>query len=146
MQGNRSRDTKPELLVRRAAHALGLRYRVNARPEPSLNRTADLLFPRAKVAVFIDGCYWHGCPEHCVLPATNAEFWAAKIDRNRERDRDTTAQLKALGWAVLRFWSHERAEVVAQTIRKAVPPANTRTKQCEVAASANTARQPAPPA
>lgn len=122
MQGNRSRDTKPELLVRRAAHALGLRYRVNARPEPGLRRTADLLFPRAKVAVFIDGCYWHGCPEHCVLPATtNAGFWAAKIDRNRERDRDTTEQLTALGWNVLRFWSHEPASAVAQAIRDAVP-------------------------
>lgn len=122
MQGNRSRDTKPELLVRRAAHALGLRYRVNARPEPTLNRTADLLFPRAMVAVFIDGCYWHGCPKHCSLPATNAEFWAAKIDRNRERDCDTTARLEALGWLVLRFWSHEDPNAVAQAIRRAVPP------------------------
>lgn len=121
MQGNRSRDTKPELLVRRSAHALGLRYRVNARPEPSLNRTADLLFTRARVAVFIDGCYWHGCPEHCVLPATNAEFWAAKIDRNRERDLDTTVRLEALGWRVMRFWSHDRPDRVAQAIREAVP-------------------------
>lgn len=86
MQGNRGRDTSAELAVRRLAHAQGLRYRVNARPEADLRRTADMLFTRAKVAVFVDGCYWHGCPEHFTMPATNLDYWSSKIDRNQERD------------------------------------------------------------
>ena len=93
MQGNRGRDTKAELAVRRIVHAQRLRYRVNARPEPGIRRTADLLFTRARVAVFIDGCFWHGCPAHFTMPATNTDFWDAKIDRNRQRDADTTAAL-----------------------------------------------------
>lgn len=97
MQGNRGRDTKPEFAVRRLVHARGLRYRVNSRPEPNLRRTADLLFTRARVAVFIDGCFWHGCPVHFNLPATNTEYWESKISRNRARDLETTNLLKQRG-------------------------------------------------
>jgi DNA mismatch endonuclease (patch repair protein) len=116
MQGNRGRDTKAELAVRRLVHAAGLRYRVNARPEPDLRRTADLLFTRARAAVFIDGCYWHGCPEHFSMPATNIDYWSTKIGRNQARDLETTALLEARGWLVLRFWEHEPPVAVAECI------------------------------
>lgn len=107
MQANRSRDTKPELAVRRAAHALGLRYRVAARPVPTLRRTADMVFRRARVAVFVDGCFWHGCLEHRTTAVTNRSFWTEKIDSNRARDRDTDAKLADAGWTALRVWEHE---------------------------------------
>jgi DNA mismatch endonuclease (patch repair protein) len=107
MQSNRGRDTSPELAVRRRLHALGLRYRVSVRPMTNVRRTADIVFTRARIAVFIDGCFWHGCPEHYQAPARNAEFWRAKRDRNRERDAETDAALEADGWRVMRFWEHE---------------------------------------
>ncbi|MFG2938471.1 very short patch repair endonuclease [Streptomyces sp. NPDC048282] len=116
MQAVRSRDTKPELLVRRLVHAHGLRYRVAARPLPELRRTADLVFRPAKVAVFIDGCYWHGCPEHYVSPKTNPGYWSDKVARNVERDRDTDKQLERAGWLVLRFWEHASAQASAAEI------------------------------
>lgn len=120
MQGNRSRDTQAELAVRRLVHAMGLRYRVNARPIPSLRRTADLLFTRAKVAVFIDGCFWHGCPDHHRQPTANSDYWVAKVERNRQRDAATDITLTEAGWTVLRFWEHEPPEQVAQSVREAV--------------------------
>ncbi|SHH31918.1 T/G mismatch-specific endonuclease [Jatrophihabitans endophyticus] len=120
MQGNRGRDTRAELAVRRLVHAQGLRYRVNARPEADLRRTADLLFTRLKVAVFVDGCYWHGCPAHFTLPVTNVDYWSSKIARNRARDKETTDVLQGRGWRVLRFWEHETPESVAQRIGEAV--------------------------
>lgn len=87
MRGNKSRDTAPELAVRRLVHAMGLRYRVNARPLPNLRRTADLVFTKRRVAVFIDGCFWHACPTHHRRPAANAEYWIAKVERNRTRSQ-----------------------------------------------------------
>lgn len=120
MQGNRGRDTKAEILVRRLVHAQGLRYRVNARPEADLRRTADLLFRRARVAVFIDGCYWHGCPEHFTMPVTNLEYWSTKIGRNQARDLDTTSRLEGRGWLVVRFWEHEPPASVAERVGKIV--------------------------
>lgn len=116
MKGNRRRDTKPELAVRRLVHAAGLRYRVDARPLPDVNRRADLLFTRAKVAVFIDGCFWHGCPEHHTVAKSNAEYWAQKVERNRERDRHTDQALQSHGWAVLRAWEHEVPDDVAERV------------------------------
>lgn len=116
MQGNRRRDTKPEMAVRRAVHGLGLRYLVDARPLPELNRRADLVFRGARVAVFVDGCYWHGCPAHGTRARTNAEYWGAKIQRNRARDRDTDARLVAEGWTVIRVWEHEDAHEAAERI------------------------------
>lgn len=116
MQGNRGRDTNAELAIRRLVHGQGLRYRVNARPEADLRRTADMLFSSAKVAVFIDGCYWHGCPEHCKMPATNVDYWSRKIGGTRDRDLDTTVRLEERGWRVLRFWEHEAPAAVAVEI------------------------------
>ncbi|MEU5898490.1 MULTISPECIES: very short patch repair endonuclease [Streptomyces] len=116
MQAIRSRDTKPERKIRSLLHAQGMRYRVAAKPLPGLRRTADIVFRPAKLAVFIDGCYWHGCPEHYVQPKTNAGYWSDKVARNMARDRDTDAQLRAAGWTVLRFWEHESAEACAVKI------------------------------
>lgn len=107
MQGNRSRDTRPEMALRQALHARGLRYFVNRRPLSALRRTADIVFPRKKLAVFVDGCFWHGCPEHHTLAKTNAEFWADKVSTNTARDRETDALLRADGWTVVRVWEHE---------------------------------------
>jgi DNA mismatch endonuclease (patch repair protein) len=120
MQGNKGRDTRPELAVRSAAHALGLRYRVGVSPLPGMRRTADLVFPRAKVAVFVDGCFWHGCPEHHRPASRNAEFWMTKIEGNRVRDADTDARLKLAGWQVIRIWEHEPPAEAAGKISAAV--------------------------
>lgn len=98
MLANRSRDAGPELAVRRLVHAMGLRYRVNARPVPTLRRTADLVFTRQRVGVLIDGCYWRGCPEHHCQPRANADYWSAKMARNQARDAATDEALRAAGW------------------------------------------------
>jgi DNA mismatch endonuclease (patch repair protein) len=116
MRSNKGRDTKPELALRSAVHALGLRYRVSARPLPGTRRTADLLFTRAKVAVFMDGCFWHGCPEHHTVAVTNGGFWAEKVETNRRRDRDTDQRLAAAGWLSVRVWEHEDPREAARTI------------------------------
>lgn len=125
MQAIRSRDTKPEKLIRRLVHAQGLRYRVSVKPLPDLRRTADMVFRPAKVAVFIDGCYWHGCPEHYVPPRTNPGYWSGKVAGNVARDRDTDQRLAEAGWTVLRFWEHESADgcalAIASTVTKLRP-------------------------
>ncbi|WP_330165005.1 very short patch repair endonuclease [Catellatospora vulcania] len=122
MRANRSRDTKPELALRRATHALGLRYRVAARPIPAVRRTADMVFPRQKVAVFLDGCFWHGCPSHHRAPTANSDYWSAKVLRNRTRDQSTDALLADAGWLTIRVWEHEDpAEAstrIASTVRE----------------------------
>lgn len=121
MQANRSRDTQPELDIRRALHRLGLRYRVAIAPVPGLRRRADIVFTRARVAVFIDGCFWHGCPAHGRSTFNhNAGYWSVKIATNVARDADTNAQLGQAGWRVLRYWEHENAEDVAADIRRVV--------------------------
>lgn len=117
MQANRGRDTSPELAVRKRLHAMGLRYRVSTPLPFDRRRRADIYFSRARLYVFIDGCYWHGCPEHFVQPKTNVDFWATKIRGNSERDADTTAQLRSRGYEVLRFWEHEAPDLVADAIR-----------------------------
>ena len=120
MQGNRRKDTGPEMAVRRLVHASGLRYRVDQRPIATVNRKADLVFRKAKVSVFIDGCFWHKCPDHFQAPASNRDFWEAKIAANVHRDQETDALLRESGWQVLRFWEHENPEVVATEIERAV--------------------------
>lgn len=120
MRSNRGRDTGPELRLRRAIFALGLRYRVDARPLTELNRRADLVFTKAKVAVFLDGCFWHGCPEHHTVARSNADFWSAKVKRNVDRDRETDAALEEAGWTVLRFWEHDDPAVAAADVARAI--------------------------
>ena len=122
MRSNRGRDTKPELALRRAVHALGLRYRVNTRPLLAVRRTADLVFTRAKVAVFLDGCFWHGCPMHHTVAVTNAGFWANKVTDNRRRDADTDQRLSEAGWTSLRVWEHEDPCEAARRIEATVRP------------------------
>ncbi|SEC33516.1 T/G mismatch-specific endonuclease [Streptomyces melanosporofaciens] len=116
MRGNRGKDTVPEKALRSLLHGRGLRYRVSARPVPTLRRTADLVFTRARVAVFVDGCYWHGCPEHLRPATTNSAFWQDKIAANRVRDAETDRILAEEGWDVLRFWEHEDPEVAAERV------------------------------
>lgn len=120
MQSNKSRDTKPELALRSAVHALGLRYRVSAKPLAGLRRTADLVFPRAKVAVFLDGCFWHGCPEHHTVATANAKFWSEKVQNNRTRDRDTDGRLADAGWSSVRIWEHEDPAEAALRVERVV--------------------------
>jgi DNA mismatch endonuclease (patch repair protein) len=118
MQANRGRDTGPELAVRSRLHAEGLRFRV-ATPLPiDRRRRADIFFPGAGLYVFIDGCFWHGCPQHYQAPKTNSAFWAEKVAGNRARDTDTVKRLNELGFTVLRFWEHEAPSQVANTIQE----------------------------
>ncbi|WP_400996708.1 very short patch repair endonuclease [Agromyces sp. GXQ0307] len=107
MVANRGRDTGPELAVRRLLYAQGLRYRVNSPPVKGLRRSADIVFTRAKLAVFIDGCFWHGCPDHYQRPGRNQTYWDAKVQANRARDRNTDDTLGQRGWTVLRVWEHD---------------------------------------
>jgi DNA mismatch endonuclease (patch repair protein) len=127
MQSNKGKDTKPELALRSAVHGLGLRFRVSARPLKDLRRTADLVFPKAKVAVFLDGCFWHGCPEHHTVAVTHAQFWANKVRGNMARDRETDERLAEAGWVSIRIWEHEDPRDAALRVRDAVharrPPA-----------------------
>ncbi len=116
MLANRRRDTKPELRVRRLLHATGLRYRVDVAPVPDLRSRADIVFTRRRIAIFIDGCFWHGCPLHGTKPKSNAEYWIPKLARNIARDIEATAKLTEAGWCVLRYWEHESPELVAHAI------------------------------
>lgn len=120
MRSNRGRDTRPELALRSAVHALGLRYRVAARPLSDVRRTADLVFPKERVAVFLDGCFWHGCPEHHTVAVTNAGFWADKVKGNVARDRDTDSRLQDAGWVTVRIWEHEDPVSAAVRVRDTV--------------------------
>lgn len=120
MRNVRVRDTGPEMVIRRLLFAAGFRYRVNFRPKtPNIGRSSiDIAFPRKRVAIFIDGCFWHGCPEHGEVPKANNEWWENKFAQNRERDARITEKLTASGWIVLRFWTHEKPEKVCEHIEK----------------------------
>lgn len=119
MKNARRRDTSCELAIRSLVHRDGLRFRVDW-SLPATRRRADLAFPKAKVAVFVDGCFWHGCPLHATWPKANAEWWRDKLETNERRDRDTVERLRAMGWKVLRFWEHENSEIAARRIGAAV--------------------------
>jgi DNA mismatch endonuclease (patch repair protein) len=112
----RQRGTDVEIELRRALHALGLRYRLQVSLSKKPRRVADIVFIGARVAVFVDGCFWHGCPLHATWPKENAGFWRAKIEANRARDADTTRRLRELGWEVIRVWSHEDPVEAARLI------------------------------
>ncbi|WP_323096382.1 very short patch repair endonuclease [Intrasporangium sp. YIM S08009] len=122
----RREDTKPEVELRRRLHALGLRYRVHFLVPGLPRRRVDIAFTRSRVAVQVDGCFWHGCPEHCVIPATNKDWWLWKFSVNSERDRDTDRRLAELGWTALHIWEHESPEAAADRVLEALgmrPPA-----------------------
>ena len=110
--------TRPELLLRRELHRRGLRYRVQYAVPGLPRRTVDIAFTRARLAVLVDGCFWHSCPEHQVVPKANREWWKWKFATNEARDADTDVRLTALGWAVIRLWEHESQEVGANRIQK----------------------------
>ena len=115
MQKQAQRDTEPELALRRVLHAKGHRYRVHYKLH-GLRQRIDIAFVSKKVAVFVDGCFWHNCPEHGTFPKNNAEWWRNKLRENQERDRHTTQLLNRLGWTVMRIWEHEPPEAAAQSI------------------------------
>jgi DNA mismatch endonuclease (patch repair protein) len=120
MKAAKPRDTAPEKALRSALHRKGLRFRVDERPIRGLNRKADIVFRSAKVAIFVDGCFWHGCPIHGTQAKANAEFWSQKIRQNQERDRDTTRRLRSEGWKVIRVWEHEDPEKAAEKIYRSI--------------------------
>jgi DNA mismatch endonuclease (patch repair protein) len=122
MRANRRRDTAPELALRRELHRRGLRYLVDAPVVTGLRRRADLVFRGAKVAVFMDGCYWHGCPLHGTTARANQQYWVAKIAQNRQRDSDTDARLLAAGWRSVRVWEHEDPKAAADRVVSALRP------------------------
>jgi DNA mismatch endonuclease (patch repair protein) len=111
------RDTGPELELRRLLHANGFRYRVQY-PVPGYSRrTIDIAFPRRKIAVFVDGCFWHGCPDHGHVPASNYEWWVQKFGRNQARDAQTDGHLRNLGWLVVRLWEHQAGTEMYERVR-----------------------------
>lgn len=110
------RDTRPEVALRRALHRRGLRFRVQVKVPGNRRRTIDIAFTRARLAVYVDGCFWHGCPEHHSLPRTNSTWWTWKVELNRTRDADTNRELEDAGWTVLRFWEHVEPEEAAAAI------------------------------
>jgi DNA mismatch endonuclease (patch repair protein) len=116
MKAAKPRDTAPEMALRSEIHRRGFRYRVDTKPLKELNRRADIVFRPTKVAVFVDGCFWHGCPIHGTMAKANTEFWQAKIQQNRERDKDTNQKLKEAGWKVIRIWEHENPKIAADMI------------------------------
>lgn len=120
------RDTKPEVELRRILHCRGQRYRVTYRVPGLPRRSVDVAFTRARLAVFVDGCFWHGCPEHGTSPHTNSEWWTWKIQRNKDRDTDTNERLGELGWAVVRVWEHEDPEVAADRVLRTVEAQKSR--------------------
>jgi DNA mismatch endonuclease, patch repair protein len=121
MQANRRRDTEPELALRKELHRRGLRYRVDvAVLKSNPRRRADIAFTKAKVVIFVDGCFWHGCPLHGTTSVTNPEFWSSKISANQRRDADTNQQLRDSGWTVLRFWEHEQPTEAADQVEAVV--------------------------
>lgn len=124
MQRNVGRETHPEKLLRSALHKRGLRFRKDLRPEPALRITVDIVFTRQRVCVFVDGCFWHGCPLHFEVPKTNSDWWHEKIEDNKARDTRQTRQLEECGWRVLRYWEHDVTSAslseVCSEIREAV--------------------------
>jgi DNA mismatch endonuclease (patch repair protein) len=107
MSRTAQRNNQHELALRSLLHARGLRFRIHAHALEGSRRTIDIAFPTPRVAVFVDGCFWHGCPVHGTSPKNNAAWWRAKIDANVARDRDTDRRLREAGWAVVRVWEHE---------------------------------------
>ncbi len=120
MTSARQKDTKPEVLLRSELCRLGLRYRLHRPVVSGVRRRPDIVFGPSKVAVFVDGCFWHGCPKHGTVAKANAEFWRKKIADNKRRDSDTDRRLKTTGWAVVRVWEHENPAVAARRISRLV--------------------------
>lgn len=123
MSKQRSHDTDPERALRSRLHSLGLRYRLHRRPVKGLRRQADIVFSRAQVVVFVDGCFWHQCPDHATSPKANGAWWAAKLAANVARDQDTDRRLAEAGWRVVRVWEHEDVDAAAARVAAVVAEA-----------------------
>lgn len=124
MESQRRRDTAPELALRRELHRRGLRFRVDAPVPAGSRRRADIVFTARLLAVFVDGCFWHGCDVHVRPAKTSADWWALKVAANKARDRETDALLLGRGWRVLRVWEHEDPEAAADRIVAALDHAH----------------------
>lgn len=120
MSATKRRDTAPEMLLRRELHRRGRRFRVVLKVPGNNRRTIDIAFPKQKLAVFVDGCFWHGCPDHGTQPSANAEWWSAKLAANRARDEDTDRLLQNAGWNVIRVWEHEESHSAADRVIRAL--------------------------
>jgi len=120
MSAQARHGTGPEMALRSALHRRGLRFRLHRRPLADLRREADLVFRGARVAVFVDGCFWHSCPQHGTAPATNRDWWQHKLETNRTRDRDTDVRLQETGWTPARVWEHELPHEAADRIEALV--------------------------
>ena len=120
MAKQRRRDTELEVALRRELHRVGLRYFVDKAPLPGMRRRADVVFPRRLVAVYVDGCFWHSCPQHATHPKNNAQWWADKLAANVARDRDTDRRLAEAGWTVVRIWEHEDPVIASERVVEAV--------------------------
>ena len=120
MSATGQKDTPPELKIRKLLFGMGLRYRVDHPVFTKPRRKGDIVFSKLKVAVFVDGCFWHGCPIHGTWPKANAEFWRKKIETNRQRDLDTNRRLEKAGWKVIRIWEHENPKEAAEMIAEVV--------------------------
>ena len=118
MSAQRSHNTEIERRLRSELHRRGLRFRVHKRLLAQVRREADIVFPSARLAVFVDGCFWHACPVHATWPKSNAEWWRAKIQGNVARDRDTDSRLREAGWTVLRVWEHADVEEAANQVQR----------------------------
>jgi DNA mismatch endonuclease (patch repair protein) len=138
MSRNRRRDTRPELLLRRLLHARGLRFRVDYPIRTDeIKVRPDVVFTRRRLAIFVDGCFWHGCPEHGNIPTRNQSYWVPKLERNRARDSLVTAALIRAGWVVLRVWEHEPVTAVAARILESLAAQGEPAKQFEAGDSAH---------
>lgn len=120
MERQARRDTKPELALRRELWRRGLRYRVDVAPISGVRRRADVVFSGLRVAVYVNGCYWHSCPDHATVPKANRDWWVAKLEANVRRDRDTDLTLRSAGWEVVRVWEHEATTVAADRVEAVV--------------------------
>jgi len=131
MKGNRRTDTKPELALRSALHAEGLRFRKDFQIRTSAGSRvrADIVFTRSRIAVFVDGCFWHSCPEHGNTPKANTGYWVPKLARNKQRDKRVSSELRADGWSVIRIWEHEPLHQAVNRVLKAKAAAQARHSQ-----------------
>lgn len=120
MANTAQRDNALERALRSELHRRGLRFRVHVKLLAGNRRTIDIVFPASRIAVLVDGCFWHGCPEHGTWPKNNAEWWRAKIEANMARDRDTDRRLREIGWTVVRVWEHEPVSLAADRIERLV--------------------------
>lgn len=127
MRSNRGVDTRPELRLRSALHRSGHRFRKHLRPIADLRCTADIVFTRQRVAVFVDGCFWHCCPEHGTRPKRNGDWWKSKLDRNIERDERNNHRLTEEGWSVVRIWEHEPIANAVDLVESALTQRPART-------------------